>query len=291
MPHILVSVIIPTYHDWAGLSKCLDALKKQTLDAAKFEIVIVNNDPENHPLSTFTLPSNATLIQEKKRGSYAARNTGIRQAKGDVLAFTDSDCIPSEKWLENALNHLKDDQILKRLSGKIELFFKNHPDLTAAELYEKEFAFRQHEYAKDGTAATANLFCRSEIFNDVGLFDENLISGGDFEWNLRAERMDYELRYADDVVVCHPARNSLPQIWKKSVRVYKGTCKVKKYNEESLFFKLFYGLYLLRPKISVIKSLKEKYKPLSLVKILGVKFIHDFAQMITHYKLVISRKL
>lgn len=291
MPHTFVSIIIPTYHDWDGLSKCLEALKKQTLGTAKFEIIIINNDPADNPPSTFPLPPNATLIPEKKRGSYAARNKGIRSSKGDVLAFTDSDCIPSEKWLENALNHFKDDQELKRLSGKIELFFKNHPDLTAAELYEKEFAFRQKEYAKDGTAATANMFCRTEIFNKVGLFDENLISGGDFEWNLRAERMGYELRYADDVVVCHPARSSLSEIWKKSVRVYRGTYKIKNYDNEGLFFKLFYGLYLLRPRIPVIKRVGKKYSFAAMIKIITVKYVHDFAQMITHYKLVIARKL
>jgi len=94
-----VSVIIPTYRDWNRLKLCVNALKNQTYPKNRFEAIVVNNDPAD-PCPYCPLPDNFVLTTEGKPGSYAARNAGIKIAKGDILAFTDSDCIPYSDWIE-----------------------------------------------------------------------------------------------------------------------------------------------------------------------------------------------
>ena len=105
MKRPFVSVIIPTFHDWNRLQSVIDALKKQTYPKDHLEVIIINNDPEDSP-PELDLPDNFRIISESKPGSYAARNKGISAAKGEILAFTDSDCIPYPDWIEQAVKLL-----------------------------------------------------------------------------------------------------------------------------------------------------------------------------------------
>ena len=145
----IISVIIPTYHDWDRLEVCINSLNNQTLSKKIYEIIIVNNDPEDSPPDENSYLG-INLISERKSGSYAARNTGIKFAKGNILAFTDSDCIPYEDWLENIYRLMSNNPKLSRVGGKVELFYSSNT-LSLGELYEKAFAFPQKAYVNKGT--------------------------------------------------------------------------------------------------------------------------------------------
>jgi len=97
-----VSIIIPTYRDWDRLRVCLDALAVQTYPRDRIEVIVVNNDPANAP-GTLAFPGTLRLVDEETPGSYAARNAGLRVAGGDVLLFTDADCVPEPRWVEEAV--------------------------------------------------------------------------------------------------------------------------------------------------------------------------------------------
>src|SRR5687767_1234031 len=105
MSNILVSIIIPTYKDWVPLTLCTDALSKQTFPKEMFEIIIVNNNPNEQTPADFRLPENGKIISEPTPGSYAARNAALKIAKGDIVGFTDSDCIPDENWIKRAVDY------------------------------------------------------------------------------------------------------------------------------------------------------------------------------------------
>lgn len=211
-----VSVIIPIHHDWDRLSLCLEALKNQTYPKRKFEVIIINNAPSNKcPYQR--LAKNMKVIDEAKRGSYAARNKGIKVANGEVLAFTDSDCIPKFDWIEKAVSHMEN----MRIAGKVELFFRKDK-LTVAEDYEKLFAFNQKYYSSIGGGVTANMVAKKCCFDAAGLFDDNLMSGGDIEWGKRAASSGIEIKYCPDVIVSHPARYRLSEILIKKKRTAKG---------------------------------------------------------------------
>ena len=213
-----ISVIIPTFNDDTRLQLCLDALSKQTLPTSDYEVIVVNNSKS--PLSVKATFENITFLRELKPGSYAARNLGVSAARGEVLAFTDSDCIPSRVWLESGLEAIHENA-LDRVGGRIELFYQSDK-LSSVECYEKIFSFRQDLSVRKGVAVTANLFVARNVFIEIGVFDEKLLSGGDVEWNDRATRAGYTLVFSPEAFVFHPARHSWRELSGKIRRTTGG---------------------------------------------------------------------
>jgi GT2 family glycosyltransferase len=248
----VVSVIIPTYRDWDRLETCLHALSRQTYPERSIEVIVVDNDGEG--TGPFERPaSNVTVLREAKRGSYTARNTGIMHARGDILAFTDSDCIPGNGWIEQAVELFRARPDIHRLGGRVELFVPG-PDTPSA-LYERVFAFQQERFAASGTAVTANMFSRRNVFEVVGLFDGSMESGDDTQWGLRAEAAGYRLMYAPDAVVRHPARTDFSELAEKVRRVYRGRYVINGWHSKPLFARLALSVLALTPPLRAIRAL------------------------------------
>src|SRR5690606_18431287 len=119
-----VSIIIPTYKDWQRLSLCLEALSKQTFPAENFEVIVVNNDPDDVVPTFISLPETWQIVSERKSGSYAARNRGLLLAKGEILGFTDSDCLPDKDWIYNAVS-IFEERKCDRIAGDIQIFYED----------------------------------------------------------------------------------------------------------------------------------------------------------------------
>src|SRR5437588_7342860 len=106
-----VSVVVPTCKRPELLTRCLDALLAQDFDAEDYEIIIVDDANcagtqqlvmlraekarlQGHVVSYIPITSSCS------HGPAAARNAGWRAAQGEIIAFTDDDCIPDRQWLE-----------------------------------------------------------------------------------------------------------------------------------------------------------------------------------------------
>lgn len=218
-----VSVIIPVYDNMERLKICLEALEKQTYAGNLYEVIVVNNNPSKNIEPHIVHFDNVRVICESRRGSYAARNKGILNAKGPVLAFTDSDCIPLGDWLEKGVENLLSRQNIGLVAGRIEITVGDPENPTSIEIYEKITAFQQKMYVeKFRFGATANLFTFRNIFKDAGYFNDTLASSGDFEWGNRVYAAGYKQIYADDTCILHPARKTFSQRFKKRVRIISG---------------------------------------------------------------------
>ncbi|NJO08484.1 MAG: glycosyltransferase family 2 protein, partial [Leptolyngbyaceae cyanobacterium SL_1_1] len=127
-----VSVIIPVFNDMERLQHCLVALEQQTYPQSHYEVVVIDNgsDNQNEVLALVEQFSQAIAACETVPGSYAARNKGIKVAKGEVIAFTDADCIPAADWIEQGVYWLNQHPGCGLVAGQIELFFKNPERLT-----------------------------------------------------------------------------------------------------------------------------------------------------------------
>jgi glycosyltransferase involved in cell wall biosynthesis len=204
-----VSVIIPVFNDGDRLHHCLELLQKQTLQAT--EIIVVDNNSSEDIASLCAGFSLVRYIQESKQGSYAARNRGIAIATGDVLAFTDADCLPSREWLEWGVNALAQADLV---AGHIEFCFQSHRP-TPIEYVDALSHLRQRDYALHGYAATANAFTRREWFDKIGGFRDDLLSLGDREWGQRLTATGGIVVYCADAIVCHPARSSMKSLLNK----------------------------------------------------------------------------
>jgi len=287
---LFLSVIIPTYQDWEQLKKCIDALSKQTYSRNNFEVIIVNNDPKDSP-PELNLPKNFQIISEGKPGSYAARNKGVRIAKGDILAFTDSDCIVDRNWLENAIHCFHNHKNIDRIAGKVEVF-DNFTESPAA-IYDMLLSFDQKFLAKNGTSVTANMFAKREVFENVGLFDTNLMSGGDTTWGYKANEKGFRIIFKGNVVVKHPARNSIYEVVKKAKRVYGGHFLIKKWHENSFLKNVILSIYPLRPPIRAISKIfrDNKFTFAQKLKALKVLIIVRLFTFKEHWRIINGKKV
>lgn len=222
-PH--VSIIIPVFNQGSQLATCLQALERQTYQAGAgtFEVIVVDNGSDP-PLDHVTAPfSFARCIRELKPGSYAARNQGIKASQGEWLGFTDADCVPAADWIERGVCALRSLPGKGLVGGSVDLTFRNSDRPTAAELFESVFGFPQERYIRQfGFSVTANLFTSRATLDDVGLFDESLMSGGDVEWGQRVRARGLAQQYAADVRISHAARGSLAQLCRQSLRIAGG---------------------------------------------------------------------
>ena len=255
-----ISVIIPTYRDWERLSYCIDALDKQTYPTESFEVIIVNNDPTDQVPTNYNLPTNTTVTSESTSGSYAARNKGISLAKGEIFAFTDSDCIPDSNWLTNAVRFFEKNPQYDRIGGKVELFFSGK-QYTLAEAYEIVYAFRQEENVKNGRSVTANMITKKKVLDAIGPFNQKMYSGGDFEWGERALAKNFKIGYAPDVIVNHPARKELKQITNKARRVVSGKAEMVKRSTLEKYINFFHEM---RPPVKEFKHIFSRGKQLNM---------------------------
>jgi glycosyltransferase involved in cell wall biosynthesis len=270
----LVSIIIPTYNDWHRLSLCLKALSEQSMDLNDFEIIVVNNNANDKTPDDYFIPVNCTVLVERKPGSYAARNAALKIAKGEVIGFTDSDCIPDKDWISNAYDYLDDNSRCTRIAGRVKVF-SGPSKPNRAELYDKLYAFNQKGYVSaDGTSVTANLFTYKYLFNRIGLFDENLMSGGDYKWGTLAHSAGYKIDYVESVLVHHPARASLEELLKKEKRVGGGQAIFLKKNSHRLS-EVFAFIYELRPRLGELKFILKSKEELSLMDKLNVFLIRQ----------------
>lgn len=218
-----VTVVVPVHDGTDLLRGCLEALRTQTYPAALVRVVVVDNNSTEDVGAVLPDDPRFVLVHEARRGSYAARNTGLLSATGEVIAFTDADCRPHADWLDRGVAALSAPPRAAMVGGRIRLAFAHGAARTGCELYEQRYSFKQDWYLEHrGFAATANVLTWRTTLDEVGVFDPSLQSRGDAQWGQRVAAAGGLQRYAGDAVVDHPARASWTELLTKSVRVARG---------------------------------------------------------------------
>lgn len=222
MEYPTIRIIIPVFNDWQRLFTCLNAIGEQSYPDEQFEVIVVDNGSDcipEIPEYNFHLEVRTCKI----KGSYSARNKGLKGNQAEILVFTDSDCIPDKDWIINGVNLINnDDKPVQLVGGHINVFSQNRKP-SNAELLDMAIAFPQKKYVeKSNFGVTANLFVMSEVINQAGNFNSNLKSGGDTEFCQRAVKHGFQIAYCKDAIVKHPARKTVRAILNKTKRMTGG---------------------------------------------------------------------
>jgi len=233
-------------------------------------VIVGNNDPSENLPKGFRLPANVSVIDVSEKGSYAVRNAALEHAKGQSLAFTDADCVPTTDWLAHAVKFMTDNKDVAIIAGAIEIFSKGDvPNVWEA--YDAMFLLQQDAYALRGQAATANVITRQSVFDEVGPFDSSLMSGGDTEWTKRVTMKGLILVYGRNIIVRHPARDEFGAIIKKARRLAGGMV-AKKRSAGQIF--VLPQLDRLIPSVSGAKRIYRSKR---------FGFIRGFSVWLVHY--------
>jgi glycosyltransferase involved in cell wall biosynthesis len=205
----LVSVIVPYRNGrLTDLPRLFAALRRQTISIDDYEIIAVDNNIKPCIETLKLAKSNEVIwIHQAAMGSYSARNAGAAIATGEILAFTDADCIPNERWLEELVTQLRTNGDEAIVAGTILLTSKSCWK-NLYENYDRIMHHRQDYYVASGFGATANLSMYRALFEKVGPFDEAFLSGGDRDWCERACHIGSSISLSVDASVTHPTRAS-----------------------------------------------------------------------------------
>lgn len=207
------AVIIPHYNDTVRLRRCLEALMRHETDGT--EIIVVDNG-STEPLDALiaSFPT-VRFVIERRKGAANARNRGVAETTAPYLFFLDSDCVPTETWLDAARAAATKADIV---GGRVDVFAETPGPKSGAEAVEAVFAFDWRGYIeKKGFSVTANMLTSREIFADVGPFIDGVSE--DMEWCLRARSKGYRLVAEEALQVGHPARATWKDLERKFRRI------------------------------------------------------------------------
>lgn len=237
-----VSVVVPVYNDPDGIEATLDSLTNQTCRDEAYEIIVVDNDSTDETPSVIEsfasahqriVPKRQTEIQS----SYAARNRGIECASGTVIAFIDADMWVEEDWIES-ISRTAGREGYDYFGCNVEIKPVNQPP-TLAERYNIATGFPVEKYVQQSNfAPTCCLVTRASVFEEVGTFDERLISSGDKEFGKRVHENDISQQFVPEITMYHPARKSLSDLCNKAFRIGRGRAQLRNFHDDSSFEKV-----------------------------------------------------
>ena len=208
----IVSVVIPHLNQPEHLGRCLASLTRQSFDLDRAEIIVVDNGSTELPTEICAAFPGVILIQEATPGPGPARNLGVSQSRGQILAFIDADCTADPGWLAAIAAVLNRPDYAQIIGGDVRIARRDPDRPTMLEAYESIYAYRQEEYiTRQGYSGTGNLAIRREVYDAVGPFC-GIERAEDHDWGQRATRLGFEIRYVPEMIVYHPARRSFDEL-------------------------------------------------------------------------------
>lgn len=195
-----ISVVIPTYNRKILVLEAISSVLQQ--EPKNYEVIVVDDgstDGTIGHLKILNLP--IKVIRKEKGGTSSARNEGIKNSKGEFIAFLDSDDIWLPGILEAQLQYLEvhpsiplvyTDQYIESFGKKLDITRFTAGNVT----YEQKSKFDLPGFMKSPPIHISSVMVRKSIFDEMGLFNENLKIHEDTEmWNRISEK--YELGYID----------------------------------------------------------------------------------------------
>lgn len=236
-----ISVVIPVFNNEKTILKIIEILLKQR--KINHEIIAVDNGSTDR--SVFYLREAAErnkdyiyFFEERKRGAAAARNTGAKKAKSEVILFLGGDIIPDKNLLDRHWEtHLQYPKIEIGCLGNVTwdqavsptpfmIFLENGgPQNAFGNLAGSDWADPEHYFYG------SNISIKKEIFERAGGFDENNFSGygwEDLELGYRLKKLNFRLKYEPTAVGFHHHFYSLSKVTERSKKVGRGFVKLKK---------------------------------------------------------------
>lgn len=215
----LFSVVVPTYNRPQPLARCLEALTQLDYPRDRYQIVIVDDGsstPIAETVEPFRAAAEIALITQGNAGPAAARNAGAKQARGEYIAFTDDDCMPSSDWLRKLAVRLQSNPDAMVGGRTINALPENLYSTASQALI--DYLYSYYSTATQGVFfASNNIAMARSHFLEVGGFDVSfpLAAAEDRELCDRWQQQGYLMRYDSAVAIRHAHFLSLKSFWRQ----------------------------------------------------------------------------
>lgn len=231
----LITVIVPVRNGQRTIRDCLISLLKSDYPEDRREIVVVDNgstDGTSDIVKEFPVRN----VQEPRRGLSYARNRGIEATTGNLLAFTDSDCMVSTAWLRELTQGFESDDV-GVVAGEVVSFPSNAPPerymaIRKPRWQTRSLSFQEKPWFLSGCAAF-----RRKVFDEIGLYDTRFAGVGcediDFSWRFFKQNR-FRLKYQPKAVVFHRHRLTARGLFDQYYRYGRGQRTLLRKHPETL---------------------------------------------------------
>jgi glycosyltransferase involved in cell wall biosynthesis len=214
-----VTVVVPARDAERTLAECLRALATQTLPPDEYEVVVVVDRDSNDGSASIARAAGVHVLTSDQAGAGAARNAGIAAARGQWVAFTDADCIPSRAWLSQLIRAV--DGLGSSALGAAGSTLGHQSASAAARFVDLTgglHADRHLAHERYPWAPTGNVMYLRAALAAVGGFDPRFrtYEGCDLHTRLLRE-VGGQFAYAPGALVLHRHRDGWRAYWSQQV--------------------------------------------------------------------------
>lgn len=213
-----VSIVIPVYNRSHDLRCCLESLNALDYPPSKLEVIVVDDASTDKSTSVAKEFNAKVIVQKYNQGQSAARNRGVKEACGEIVAFIDSDCIADPHWLKELVPYFQD-QRYALVGGYVDSYYQNSM-LDRYESVKSALNMGKEKVVGAGNNAvfyvpTCNVLIRKDLYLKIGGLDENMRVGEDVDLCWRLMKSGNRLIYLPKGKVEHKHRNQFLSCFKR----------------------------------------------------------------------------
>ncbi|MEN8153736.1 MAG: glycosyltransferase [Acidobacteriota bacterium] len=191
----LVSIIIPVFNSESYVKDAISSVIDQTFK--DIEIIVIDDGSTDKSLEIISGFKGIKLIKsETNRGVSHTRNRGIRESRGEYIAFLDSDDFWINEKLDKQIKILLKNRSIEGIYGKFKNFFEN--GVIIPEYISKQM-FLRPEFGKVKNIGT--LLTERKVFEKIGMFNESIRSGEDLDWFIRANDSGVNFKFVPEILM------------------------------------------------------------------------------------------
>jgi len=282
------SIVVATYNRKDKLKKCLNALENQTYPKEDYEIIIVDDGSTDGTYEFLKEKQkeikNLRIFRQNNKGPAAARNLGVKNAKGEIIFFTDDDVIVPNNWIEEFLKvfekypevvavggyiEASEEMIKKNIFAKYESYMSRLVYNMPNELYVGGF--------ETFGVVTCNAAYKKKVIEEVGYFDETfpVAAGEDADLKLRVALKGYKFAFIP-LKAIHIQDYNFKRFWRQQVARGIGNVYFSKKWENVLKTDKEKDKYNAKPKydipLKILKDLKFDIFMLFIISVLASRY-------------------
>ncbi len=189
-----VSIIVPAYNESEHLQACITALKSQNYPKDSYEVIVVDNESTDNTAQI--AKKNQVQLLEKQPGNVGRmRNLGAKEARGEIVAFIDADCVVDPDWISRATELISQKENTVFGGG---CFLPPNPAIV-----ERCWLLGTPETMLPRELIGASIALQKNIFEKIGGFNENITSGEDTELSKQAQTLGFAIELTSKLSVIH----------------------------------------------------------------------------------------
>jgi len=235
-----VSIIIPVKNEELLIANCLKSLNELNYPKNLYEVIVSDGLSTDNTVK-IAKDCGAKVVSNIKQTVAPARNVGFNYSKGDIIAFSDADCVMDKNWLLNALKYFEDESVAgvggpnlapenESPFGRAVRFLFLFGSFMSGSVYVSDSQIIKQAISLPG----CNAIYRRDALKKIMPTDETLLTCDDVEMNYQILKKGYKLLYTHDVIVWHYRRDNPKKFWRQIYRYSIGRLQLGKKRKDGI---------------------------------------------------------